>query len=355
MTGSHTLLSDSTSTASVYVGMTRGRERNLLHIVAEDEAGARAQFIEAMARDRADRGLTDATERATEAVAGLTDDGPVQFVNEEIAALLHRAQTAKAQAERWQQVGTALTDLRERETAVRERARVAEEAAKQRVAEVRAEVAAPLVSAAEAALTDWQDASAEVEATAEQMRSASWFGRRRARTDHEASKARAQQSGKHLTEEWGGPPKWNERPDAWVERVTGPVIDADPRVTEAEQDRRAARNALVSRLEQAQINRLAAYARVFGTERVLRNRQTYLATNPAQQAAWAVQDAKRAREEADLLATLTPEEATARIKQTRAEQAEREAQRAAQERTRLHDFEQEHRSTPGRDGPGMRL
>lgn len=356
VTGSHTLLSDATSGASVYVGMTRGRERNLLHVVAEDEAGARAQFIEAIARDRADRGLTDATKRATEAVAGLTDDGPVQFVNEEVATLLHRAQTAKAQAERWQRVGTALTDLRERETATRERARVAEEAAKQRVAEVRAEVAAPIVSAAEVALTDWQDASAEVEATAEQVRSVSWFGKRRARTDHETARARAQQTRQHLTDEWSGPPRWNEKREAWVKRVTGPLVDGNSRVTEAEHEHRAARDALIGRPEQAQMARLAAYARVFGTDNVLRNRQSYLSANPAQQRARAAQAAKQAREEADLLATLTPAEATAQIEQSRAAQAAREAQRAEQERARQQDIEQEHRSsTPYRDGPGLGL
>lgn len=261
--------------------MTRGREQNLLHVVAEDEAGARAQFIEAMARDRADRGLTDATERATEAVAGLTNDGPVQFVNEEITALLHRAQTAEAQAERWEQVGTALTDLRKRETVVRERARVAEEAAKQYVAEVRTQVAAPLVSAAEVALSEWQDASAEVEATADQVRSVSWFGKHRARTDHETAQARAQQARQHLTDEWGVPPKWNEKSEAWVQRVTGPLVDGDPRVSDAEHEHREARAALVSRPERAQMARLAAYARVFGIDNVLPNRQASSARIPS--------------------------------------------------------------------------
>ena len=40
--GSHTTLSEATSAAGVYVGMTRGRETNRLHVVAEDIADARA-------------------------------------------------------------------------------------------------------------------------------------------------------------------------------------------------------------------------------------------------------------------------------------------------------------------------
>ncbi len=63
--GAHTVLSEVTSAAGVYVGMTRGRETNRLRIVATDMADARAQFMEAMERDPADRGLDHATDRAS--------------------------------------------------------------------------------------------------------------------------------------------------------------------------------------------------------------------------------------------------------------------------------------------------
>lgn len=307
-----------------------------------------------MNRDRADRGLTEATERATEAVAGIVEDGPVRFVNDEIRALTQRAESAEAQARRWKQVGTALSDLRERETALREQARAAEQAAMQRVEQVRAEVAEPLASAAGAALTEWQDTEATAEAAGEQVQAVSWFGKRRARTDHETAQARARQARQRLTDEWGGVPKSSETPDAWVERVTAPTIDADPRVTEAEREHRAARDVLVSRPEQAQAARLAAYARVFGTQAVLRNRQTILSTNPARRAAQAVQTAKQARAEAELLGSLTPAEAVARIEQTRTEQAGREAQKAEQERASLHTVDQQP-GTPRREGPGLGL
>ncbi|PCC35859.1 TrwC relaxase [Brachybacterium sp. JB7] len=350
VTASHTILTEATSAASVYVGMTRGRDQNLLHVVAENLADARGQFIEAMERDRADHGLTDATRRATEQVAGLVEDGPAKLVNTEIAALIEQAETAEAQAERWQQVRTVLADLSTRETAVRETAQAAEEAAKQHADLVRAEVAAPLVSAAGAALNDWQDANVTVEAAAEQVRAASWFGKRRARTDHETAGARAQQARQHLTDEWGGPPKWNERPNVWVERVTRPRVDADPRVIEAEREHRAARDALVSRPERAQTARLTAYARAFGTDKVLRNQYAYLAANPAQQVASATQTAKQAREEADLLRSLTPAEAVERIEQTRVAEAAREAHQAERRQAALYDPGQ-HRSSSGQAPP----
>ncbi|HCU76940.1 MobF family relaxase [Leucobacter triazinivorans] len=352
---SHTLLTDATSAAGVYVGMTRGRESNVLHIVAENEADARAQFIEAMERDRADRGLADATRRAVEEVAGLVENGPVRFVNDEIAALDKRAATAEAQAARWQQVSTALADLTDREAEVRERARAAEQTAQQRAEQVRAEVAAPVVSAARGALADWQQADAAEQEASEQVRASSWFGKRRARDEHENAQARTAEARQQVTIEWGEPSRLNERADAWVERVTRPRIENDPRVIDAKQEHQAARNALLNRPERAQTERLVAFARVFGAETVIRNQQAYLTTNPAQQAARARKTARQAREEAELLRSLTPAEAAERIEQTRAEEAARNAWRAERERALSRDYEQHHRSALRRDGPARGL
>ncbi|MFA7498351.1 MAG: AAA family ATPase [Leucobacter sp.] len=353
--GSRTILTDSTSAAGVYVGMTRGRESNVLHVVAESQADARAQFIEAMGRDRADRGLADATRRAVEEVAGLTENGPVRFVNDEMAALVKRAETAEAQAARWQQVSAALASLSDREVEVRERARAAEQTARERAEQVRAEVAAPVVSAARGALTEWKQAEATEHTAGEQVRASSWFGKRRARDEHENAQARTAEARQQVTSEWGEPPRSNERADAWVERVTRPRIDSDPRVIDAEQEHRAARDALLHRPERAQTERLVAFARVFGAETVIRNQQAYLTTNPMQQATRAAKTAKQAREEAELLRSLTLAEATERIEQTRAAQAEREAQRAERERAMSHDYEEQHRSAPRRDGPTLGL
>lgn len=295
---SHTILTDATSAASVYVGMTRGRNENLLHIVADNQVEARALFVTAMERDRADRGLADATRRVVEEVAGLIEHGPVQLVNDEIAALVRRAETAEAQAARWQQVSDALIELSTREDAARATARAAEQ--------VRTEVTAPIVSAARTALAEWQQADAAGREVSEQARTVSWFGKRRARTEHENAQARTREAHQQLTSEWGEPPRWNERADSWVERVTRPRIENDPRVIDAEQEHQAACDALLHRPERAQAARLAAYARAFGAETVIRNQQAYLTTNPVQQAARAAKTAKRAREETELLRTLTP-------------------------------------------------
>ncbi|WP_394771352.1 ATP-dependent RecD-like DNA helicase, partial [Lacisediminihabitans sp.] len=92
---SHTVLSDALDASGVYVGMTRGRDANRLHIVARDVDDARDQFVAAFERDRADRGLDSATSAAREAVTGLAADGPVRLVNATKARLRQQIQAAE--------------------------------------------------------------------------------------------------------------------------------------------------------------------------------------------------------------------------------------------------------------------
>jgi exodeoxyribonuclease V alpha subunit len=51
-----TSVGSATSAGGLYVGATRGRYDNTLHLVAEDRENARAQLVAALGRDRADRG-----------------------------------------------------------------------------------------------------------------------------------------------------------------------------------------------------------------------------------------------------------------------------------------------------------
>ncbi|MDF0512495.1 AAA family ATPase [Agromyces sp. H3Y2-19a] len=71
---SHTVVGDAMGAAGLYVGMTRGRNVNLVHLVAADADDAREQFVVAMDRDRADRGLARSITTARESVWGLTAD-----------------------------------------------------------------------------------------------------------------------------------------------------------------------------------------------------------------------------------------------------------------------------------------
>jgi conjugative relaxase-like TrwC/TraI family protein len=59
-----TSVGSATSAGGLYVGATRGRYDNRLHLVAEDREDARVQLVAALRRDRADRGLEVARARA---------------------------------------------------------------------------------------------------------------------------------------------------------------------------------------------------------------------------------------------------------------------------------------------------
>ena len=64
----HVALSDTTGAAAAYVAMTRGRESNTAHLVAESVDEARQQWIDTFSRDRADLGPAHARRQAIEAI-----------------------------------------------------------------------------------------------------------------------------------------------------------------------------------------------------------------------------------------------------------------------------------------------
>jgi len=65
----HLALGEHTGAASAYVAMTRGRETNTAHLVAEDLDDARQQWALTFARDRADLGPAHAAGLAAEEAA----------------------------------------------------------------------------------------------------------------------------------------------------------------------------------------------------------------------------------------------------------------------------------------------
>ncbi len=67
----HTIVDDSTNAAALYVGATRGRETNLVHVVVRDPDEAREMFVDVMNRESGDRGLASAASRAARDVEGL--------------------------------------------------------------------------------------------------------------------------------------------------------------------------------------------------------------------------------------------------------------------------------------------
>lgn len=239
-TRAHTVLGDALDSSSLYVGMTRGREQNTLHVVAADLDDAREQFVTAMQRDRADRGLTAATRAARGAVSGLAPDGPTAFVNAERARLRELIRTAEPEVVRWETAAAALARLGGRYSADFDRQSRILASAKDAVPLVRAEVSVPLAARAAQDAADLKGAHERMRDAHAALRDSGRFGRRAAaRTASEAEVAwRATEDG--VRRRWGSVPSpWGDV-QAWATHVAEQRAEADPRVIGAWQNETAA-------------------------------------------------------------------------------------------------------------------
>lgn len=179
---SHTMFSHAMSAAGVYVGMTRGRETNRLHVVAAEMADARVRFIEAMERDPADRGLEHATRAAKEVARDLVSDGPVRLVTDALARL-----DAQRAAHRAEDDGSATVLHAARDEADR----------------VRAEVARPLAVEAQHDGAAYL-ATVQTEAAASaRLATTGRFGKRKARAEHHAATEHAGAARASVRATWG--------------------------------------------------------------------------------------------------------------------------------------------------------
>jgi exodeoxyribonuclease V alpha subunit len=88
----HLLLGEHTGAAGAYVGMTRGRDTNIAHLVAESIDDARAQWVGAFSRDRADLGPAHAARLAAEQA----DKYAPQRPQAQVLADVYRAWTTEA-------------------------------------------------------------------------------------------------------------------------------------------------------------------------------------------------------------------------------------------------------------------
>lgn len=71
----HMLVDEHADAAGLYVGLTRGRESNVAHFVAQDLVEARAQYVAAMGRDGADHGLDAARQALAAQLEGMNLPG----------------------------------------------------------------------------------------------------------------------------------------------------------------------------------------------------------------------------------------------------------------------------------------
>lgn len=262
---SHTVLSDALDAAGVYVGMTRGRHANVLHIVAADLDDAREQFTEAAARDRADRGLAAATGAASKEVAGLVAHGLVAEVNAERARLREFIGKAEKLVEHIDNALAVLAEQSQEHRRERDYAEQVAVAAETHATEARSEVLGPLVAQATA---DGEAFLASLEASREAHRvRPGRFGKRAAERNAREASAAHHAIEQEVQDRWGNAPQTTTSLSRWVEAVANQQADHDDRVTEAQQEAEQSRRAL-NDLDQRQFTEHSALAdRLLGSTR----------------------------------------------------------------------------------------
>lgn len=238
---SHTVLSDAMAASGVYVGMTRGRGDNMLHFVAADIDDARQQFVLALERDRADRGLDAASRDARAAIVGLASDGPARTVREAQSRLATEIVHVEREAERLETAVASLTRLREAHHQEAEQVHRTVDAAEASAERARAEAIAPLLTRAAADGAACVDAQVRMWETHHALASARRLHRRT------ASRLAADAAREHRALEdavrrrWGTVPAGADDIASWAEAVAERAAGADPRVTEAWASARQAR------------------------------------------------------------------------------------------------------------------
>ena len=157
----HLMLGEHTSAASAYVAMTRGRETNTAHLVAENYEDARRQWEDVFGRDRADLGPTAAAERAAEDIERYGTQNPPRPLDE-VLTDLWAAWTRQTDLQQQHQHLAAERDALQQVAAIRaryrpnlERLREEEVDARHRWSEARQRVA-DLETAVQSETTDLQ-------------------------------------------------------------------------------------------------------------------------------------------------------------------------------------------------------
>lgn len=339
---SHTVLSESLDASGVYVGMTRARDANRLHIVAADLDHAREQFVVALARDRADRGLAAATESARDAVAGLTVDGPVKVVNTERVRLTQLIEHAERQGVHWGRAAAALDHQHREHHAEADKQQVVLASAEATAERVRAEAAVPLIGQATRDGTTYLAARDRMWAASDAHRAARGLGKR------SAARTLTAASDEHHTAEtitwqrWGSLPQTPGGIEAWATAVAQREADADRDVTETRERADQARQEQQQLAGRQTQERAALRRQVFGNQR-----PSSAQTNVAR---WTKR-AEAARRDLAEIESLPVAEA-AQLVYAQQEQAKREVVENTTRRfpaAQIHD----HGSTPPDHGLGL--
>lgn len=347
----HTVLSDALDAAGVYVGMTRGRERNTLHIVAANLDQAKQQFIDALARDRADRGLADATQRAREAVVGLVAEGPVSAVNAERDRIAERIAKAEREREHWVSAFTKLHDQSRKHKAERAQQAKLVTAADTRAVRVLTHAIALRVHQATADGRAHLTAKEAVFAAHRARANAGPFGKRAAARCAKEADTRSAKIEQAIRNRWQSVPHSEAGLPAWVDAVTQREADALAEVVETREVAKRA-HADAGKISARQTREyMALYEQVLGSHQpgVVAARSEKLRKQAAHDRRYLAQ-----------LDTLPPGEAVQLVREHAAQaEAQRlaaeEVRNAAEARTARHRQDTERRRQGPRRDVGRRL
>lgn len=332
VTGSHTIPTEAISAAGVYVGMTRGREQNLLHVVAESQEQAREQFVAAMERDRADRGLTDATERAAEAVRGLVDEGPVRLVQTERARLTQLIERAEQHAALFEDATARFAAQKQAQHVEAEEHAEHVAHAKELAEHIRHTVTAEVETRARADGQELVEARAHLQTSRDEARAARFGRRRTAARNIDTAKESVEKIEQRITQTWGTAPSLLRPVSEWAKKIATEHADAHSEVRAAEQalsDTEAARQQTIQR-QAVERDRLTV--QVYGAEQARQMRGTFRIPNPTADAEHARRRAAEARRIiAELDARPVAEAAEWLTHRREKQRIEREALQARQE------------------------
>lgn len=358
----HAVLSDEMDAAGVYVGMTRGRTANVLHVVAVDHDDAREQFIDAFARDSADRGLDEAKKQAERDMRGIVT-GHNSTVAAEVDQLTQDAEKADRQATIWEDTAGQFARLREQQAAELQLLEQTAEHAQTAAHEAHTEALAPLRAEAQ---TDGAEIAALRERATQaqrEARSAGRFGRRRAERDAQTATSEWEQARDRATQHWGSAPWGPHEVEMWAERVSQARVGQDPQARDASKASTAAKIELNTAHKRHPLEAQGLARRVFrndpaaqflnaenGERRAMRNAEQWRGR------------AADARAETVELQRLPTDQAANRVQakhQAAAEHAAHEKQLARERAERLRQ-EQPYRSPtrqpdPHRRGPSLGL
>ncbi|MBC9955444.1 relaxase domain-containing protein [Leucobacter sp. cx-42] len=349
----HAVLSDEMDAAGVYVGMTRGRTANVLHVVAVDHDDAREQFIDAFARDSADRGLDEARKQVERDMHGIVT-GHNATVAAEVDQLTQEAAKADRQAAVWDDAAGQFAKLREQQAAELHQLEQAAEKTQETARTIWADVLAPLTEQARhdgAEIAALRDRATQAQ---QEARSTGRFSRRRSERDAQSAVTEWEQARDHAEQRWGSAPWGAGEVESWAERVSQQAAGQNPQVRDASKASTGAKIELHTARERHPLEARGLVRQVFRNDPAAHVMTAESGERRATRYAQEWRDrATTARAEVVELRQLPTDQAAERVQtkhQAAAERAAREKQ-LARERTERLRKEQPHRSPTHQPGP----